>query len=203
MLDTIQDLVVPSDDPEVVRTADALLPLFYEDLHRLARRERRRLPSDTLQTTALIHEAYLRLRGTAGFNDHSHFLRASALAMRHVLVNRARDRLAGKRGGGAAVLPLEEEMLPEGALQSDSRILEVNEALGQLATLNLRLARVVECRFFAGYSEAETAQALGVTDRTVRRDWTKARAWLLHALSLNAEADDTRPVAVQPAATPS
>ncbi|TWB14137.1 RNA polymerase ECF family sigma subunit [Nitrospirillum amazonense] len=188
MSDTLQDLIVPSDDPDVVRTADALLPLFYEDLHRLARRERRRLPaSDTLQTTALIHEAYLKLRGTAGFNDHGHFLRASALAMRHVLVNRARDRLAAKRGGGAAALPLDDDLLAHGSPESDARILEVNDALGRLAALNLRLARVVECRFFAGYSELETAQALGITDRTVRRDWTKARAWLLHTLSMDAE----------------
>jgi RNA polymerase sigma factor (TIGR02999 family) len=159
------------------------LPLYYEDLKRAARRERRRVQAGhTLQTTALIHEAYLKLRDTPGFNDYSHFLRASALAMRHILVNRARDRLTAKRGGGAAHLPLDGD-LPGASPDEHIRILEVNDALGRLAALNARLARVVECRFFAGYSETETAAALGVTDRTVRRDWTKARAWLLHTLS--------------------
>lgn len=180
----LDDLISPSDAPDVVRTAHILLPLLYEDLRAIARRERRRVGAgDTLRTTALVHEAYLKLRGSAGFNDQSHFLRACALAMRHILVNQARDRLAAKRGGGAAVLPLTDmEDLIGDDIADDHRILEVNDALGQLAALNLRLARVVECRFFAGYSESETARALGVTDRTVRRDWTKARAWLLHTL---------------------
>jgi len=177
------DLALPGDQSCLVQTADALLPLYYDDLKRVARRERRRVQAGhTLQTTALIHEAYLKLRDTPGFNDYAHFLRASALAMRHILINRARDRLAAKRGGGAEHLPLEND-LPAGNLDEETRLLEVNEALGQLAALNVRLARVVECRFFAGYSETETATALGVTDRTVRRDWTKARAWLLQTLS--------------------
>lgn len=178
-----QELVIPGDSPEVIQTADALLPLYYEDMKRIARHARRQLRvGHTLQTTALIHEAYLKLRGVSGFNDHVHFLRASALAMRHVLVNRARENLAAKRGGGAVHLPIDENE-PGSNLEEDNRILEVNDALGRLAVLNGRLARVVECRFFAGYSETETATALGVTDRTVRRDWIKARAWLLRTLS--------------------
>jgi len=176
-------LAFPGDSPELLQTADTLLPLYYEDLKRIARRERSRMRAGhTLQTTAVIHEAYLKLRGTAGYNDHGHFLRASALAMRHILVNRARDNLAAKRGAGATHLPIEDD-LPGAPIDEAIRIIEVNDALGRLAALNARLARVVECRFFAGYSESETATALGITDRTVRRDWTKARAWLLRTLS--------------------
>ena len=178
-----QDLVIPGESPELMQTADALLPLYYEDLKRVARNARRRSGAGhTLQTTALIHEAYLKLRGTPGFNDHGHFLRASALAMRHILVNRAREALAAKRGGGAAHVPIDAHD-PGTDMDEETRIVEVNDALSRLAALNARLARVVECRFFAGYSETETAAALGVTDRTVRRDWTKARAWLLQTLS--------------------
>jgi RNA polymerase sigma factor (TIGR02999 family) len=178
----ICDLIEPSDSPTVLQTADTLLPVLYDDVRRLARRERRSLHGgDTLQTTALIHEAYLKMRKT-GFNDRSHFLRASALAMRHILVNYARDRLAAKRGGGAVVLPLDEG-IAVAEVADDALVVEVNEALARLALLNLRLARVVECRFFAGYSDQETAQALGITERTVRRDWIKARAWLLREIA--------------------
>jgi len=182
----IRDLIEPSDLPTVLQTADTLLPVLYEDVRRLARRERRSLHGgDTLQTTALIHEAYLKMRKT-GFNDRGHFLQASALAMRHILVNYARDRLAAKRGGGAVVLPLDEG-IAVAEVADDALVVEVNEALARLALLNLRLARVVECRFFAGYSDQETAQALGITERTVRRDWIKARAWLLREIAAQPE----------------
>jgi RNA polymerase sigma factor (TIGR02999 family) len=168
--------------PEVRQTAEQLLPLFYEDVRRMARRERRRVGAgETLQTTALIHEAYLKLHKSATFNDQAHFLRAAALAMRHSLINYARDRMAAKRGSGAAMVSLDEAF--EVAGPADEDLIEINEALGRLAALSPRLAQVVECRFFAGYSDAETAQALGLTDRTVRRDWIKARAWLRRELA--------------------
>jgi RNA polymerase sigma factor (TIGR02999 family) len=181
---------VDSAAPADVRlTAERLLPLFYEDVRRLARRERRRVgASETLQRTALIHEAYLKLRSASDFNDHGHFLRSAALAMRHALVNYARDRLAAKRGGGATVIPLEEA--DEVGAPSDQQLIEVNDALGRLMTLSPRLAQVVECRFFAGYGDEETARALGLTDRTVRRDWVKARAWLRRELAMS-QADAT------------
>lgn len=183
-MSAVTDLIEPSDAPAVVATADQLVPALYEDLRRMARRERANgygWGSHTLQTTALIHEAYLKMRDVPGFNDRSHFLRASALAMRHILVDGARGRLAAKRGGGAMVVPLDDH--PEIAMEADdASLIEVNEALLRLAQLNLRLARVVEFRFFAGFGEQETAQALGITDRTVRRDWIKARAWLLREL---------------------
>lgn len=166
---------------EIKQTAAELLPAFYEEVRQVARRERRRVGAgETMRTTALIHEAYLRLHKAGRFNDHSHFLRSAALAMRHSLINYARERVASKRGAGAALVPLEEagELLAP----SDQDLVEVNDALNRLTKLNPRLAQVVECRFFAGYGDEETAQALGLTDRTVRRDWIKARAWLLREL---------------------
>ena len=99
--------------------------------------------------------------------------------MRHVLIDHARERLADKRGGGVRALPLEDaEEAVEVSTAPDEQLIEVDAALGRLARLNPRLAQVVECRFFAGYDENQTAEALGITDRTVRRDWVKARAWL-------------------------
>jgi RNA polymerase sigma factor (TIGR02999 family) len=170
----IGDLGVP---PEVKQTAEELMPLFYEEVRRAARRERRRVGAgETMQTTALIHEAYLKLHQADGFHDEAHFLRAAALAMRHSLINYARDRIAVKRGSGAPLVPIDEAQEIGGA--ADEELIEVNDALGRLAQLSPRLAQVVECRFFAGYGDEETAKALGLTDRTVRRDWIKARAWL-------------------------
>jgi RNA polymerase sigma factor (TIGR02999 family) len=173
--------------PEDVRqSAEQLMPLLYSDLRRLARGERRRVRAgETLQTTALIHEAYLKLNRSTVFNDRSHFLRAAALAMRHLLINYARDRIAAKRGGTAVKVSLE---FAEGvALPSDETLLEVNEALERLSGVSPRLAQIVECRYFAGYDDEETAQALKVTDRTVRRDWIKARAWLRRELNRDPE----------------
>ncbi len=163
------------------RMAAALIPLMYQDLRRIARRERNRVRAGvTLQTTALVHEAYLKLEHLSSFNDDEHFLRACALAMRHILVNHARGRMASKRGGGAASIPLDDA--PEMSGAPDEVILKINDALVGLAELSPRLAQVVECRFFAGYDDAETARALELTDRTVRRDWVKARAWLRREL---------------------
>jgi RNA polymerase sigma factor (TIGR02999 family) len=181
-----EEVVLETDgvgvSPELRRTAEELLPLLYEDIRRIARRERRaRGGGETLRTTALIHEAYLKLRNASGYNDRGHFLGAAALAMRHVLVNYARDSVAGKRGSGAVVLPLD-AATDVGVPPSEQALLDVNEAVARLSKLSPRLAQVVNCRFFAGYGEEETAQALGLTDRTVRRDWVKARAWLRREL---------------------
>jgi RNA polymerase sigma factor (TIGR02999 family) len=175
----VDDLGAP---PEVKQTAQELMPLFYDEVRRAARRERRRVGAgETLQTTALIHEAYLKLHRSRGFQDKTHFLRAAALAMRHSLINYARDCIAAKRGSGALVISIDEA--PEAELATEQELLDVNDALARLAALNPRLAHVVECRFFAGYGDEETAAALGMTDRTVRRDWNKARAWLRREMS--------------------
>jgi RNA polymerase sigma factor (TIGR02999 family) len=165
------------DQPTLQQTAETLLPLLYADLRRLARRARWQVSAgETLQTTALVHETYLKLRGSAGFNDRQHFLRAAALAMRHILVNLAREATAIKRGAGAAHVSLDDA--PEMPADSLGHLIEVDQALDRLRALSPRLADVVECRFFAGYSDEETAAALGLSDRTVRREWLKARAWL-------------------------
>ena len=172
--------------PEACHLAAELLPLLYEDVRSLARRERRRVRAGvTLQTTALVHEAYLKLLGAARFNDRQHFLRAAALAMRHILINHARDRMAEKRGGGADHVVLEDA--EDISISEATVLIEINEALGRLAQLSPRLAQIVECRFFAGFKDDQIAQALGLTDRTVRRDWVKARAWLRRELSSGQE----------------
>jgi len=163
--------------PEVRALADELMPLFFEDLKRLARRERSRVGAGaTLQTTALVNEAYLKLRGARGWNDDAHFLRAAALAMRHALVNHALARATHKRGSGAVHLPLEDAL--EVGKEDDAAVLALNDAMSELAQKSPRLSQVVECRYFAGYDDVETARALGISERTVRRDWTLARAWL-------------------------
>lgn len=171
--------------PDVRSLADELLPIFYADLKRLARRERARVGAGgTLHTTALVHEAYLKLRGTRSWNDEAHFLRAAALAMRHALVNHAEARKAAKRGGGTPHVSLDEALdVGAAGTAGDETLLALDEALQRLARQSVRLAQVVECRFFAGFDERETARALGLSERTVRRDWTLARAWLYRELS--------------------
>jgi RNA polymerase sigma factor (TIGR02999 family) len=162
--------------------ADRLFPLSAHERPRVGPRERHRAGAGpTLQTTALVNEAYLKLRRGPDWNTDAHFLCAAALAMRHALVNHAQARQAAKRGGGAAELPLSEAL--DVAFDSDGPILALNEALGLLAKESLRLAQVVECRYFAGFSDVETARALGVSERTVRGDWTLARAWLHRELA--------------------
>lgn len=159
------------------QTVELLLPLFYADLQGIARRERSRVGAqETMRTTALINEAYLKLRRSELFQDRRHFLCCAAIAMRQVLVNHAEARLAGKRGAGALHLSLDEAL--DTATPSDESLLDVHEALQRLEQFDPRMAQVVMCRFFAGYEEAETAEALGISERTVRREWTQAKAWL-------------------------
>jgi RNA polymerase sigma factor (TIGR02999 family) len=165
---------------------DALQEVFqivYRELHHLAKRElgRRPFPS-TLSSTALVHEVYLKLvdRSRADFRDRSHFLSVAARAMRQILVDHARHKLAGRRGAGAKHVSASETQIPVEDRLVDVLILE--EALERLEALSERLGRVVELRFFGGLSVEETAEALDVTPRTVKRDWRKARALLLHQL---------------------
>jgi RNA polymerase sigma factor (TIGR02999 family) len=167
----------PTGEAGLRALADELLPLFYDELKRVAHRVRGRYGAGaTLQTTALVHEAYLKLRGAKGWNDDAHFLRAAALAMRHALVNHAEARLAAKRGGGAEAVAWTEELAATASRDED--LLALDQALERLARHSSRLAEVVQCRFFAGYDESETGRALAISERTVRRDWTLARAWL-------------------------
>jgi len=155
---------------------ERLVPLVYEDLRRLARRQLgHEYGERTLSATALVHEAYLKLGGGAIVaTDRAHFLAIAARAMRQVLVDHARDRKAAKRGGGV----WERTTLTDGAWVGEfdaDGMLALDEALGELVP---RQRQVVECRFFGGMDEQEIATALGISERTVHRDWVKARAWL-------------------------
>lgn len=166
---------------EIRLIAAELLPAFYDQLKHIAQRARSRLGGhQTLQTTALVHEAYLRLRGSGKFTDENHFLRAAALAMRHALINYATARIAEKRGGGQVHVTLSNAETV--GIDTDESLLALNQALERLATEIPRLADVIECRFFGGYGEEDTARALGLSLRTVQRDWLKARAWLYREL---------------------
>lgn len=166
------------------RTAvDRLLPLVYDELRRIAHRQLgRERAGHTLGTTALVHEVYLKLvdQTRAKFEDRAHFFAIAARAMRRILVDYARRHQAAKRGGAAKQVSLD-----DAALVADERadtLLALDEALVRLGELDERLSRVVECRFFGGLTEEETAVALSVTARTVRRDWVKAKGWLSQEL---------------------
>ena len=158
---------------------ESMFPLVYDELRRLAHRHlARESTGRTLSTTELVHEAYLRLidQTRVEWNGRAHFLGVAAIAMRRILVDRARGRRRLKRGGAIVQVPLESV-----DLSADERadlVVALDEALDRLSELDERQARVVECRFFGGMSEEETAQALGIGLRTARRDWAKARSWL-------------------------
>jgi RNA polymerase sigma factor (TIGR02999 family) len=169
---------------------DRLVPLVYDDLSRIARRQLSlEATGHTLSTGALVHEAYLRIANHARDHtaDRAHFFGAAAQAMRRVLVDHARRHRAARRGG-VEKRPVSLEALEatdSAALAAGDRadvLLALDEALERLAVLDPRQARVVECRFFGGLTAEETADALGVTTRTVERDWVKARGWLYQAL---------------------
>ena len=162
---------------------DQILPLVYHELRRVARRELAVRPNDSLSTTGLVHEMYLKFARAerADWRNRAHFLSVASVAMRHILVDRARRRTAEKRGGTQRPITLDDGLV-DGANNPES-LLELDEALNDLAKIDERLARVVECRFFGGMTEEETAESLGITARTVRRDWTKARAILYRALN--------------------
>jgi RNA polymerase sigma factor (TIGR02999 family) len=162
---------------------DELLPLVYDELRHLAHRELRRERADhTLATTELVHEAYLALidQTRAASSDRVRFFAVASTAMRRVLIEYARRRRALKRGGGLRPLSLDEGTIA--ADESAETLIELDEALTCLGAVSARLARVVECRYFGGLTEGETAEALHVTVRTVRRDWVKAKGWLYRAL---------------------
>jgi len=163
---------------------DKLMPLIYEELRKMARRYmRQQNPGHTLQTTALIHEAYLRMvkQKEKHFQNRTHFFGVAAQAMRHILVDYARERHTAKRGGGARPISLEEAALvsPERAVE----LINFDEALNELEKLSKRQSRVVELRYFGGLSVEETATVLEVSPETVMRDWSIARTWLHRALS--------------------
>ena len=164
---------------------DDLMPLVYNELHRIARRHWRNQPKGhTLQPTALIHEVYLKLAGTGSksFESRTHFFALASMAMRQILVNHAETRLAGKRGGGQEAISL--EGLDPAVRQEAKEILVLHAALKELEAIDPRRSRVVELRYFGGLDVEETAEALGVSSATVKRDWQAARAWLAVELGI-------------------
>ena len=160
---------------------DRIVPLVYEDLRRIARRQLGRdYGPQSVRPTELVHEAYIKLSlgGGAAANDRTHFLAIAARAMRQVLIDQVRNRKAVKRGSGGTRVTLSGNHWVTDVDMDE--LLTLNDALDEL---DPRQRQVVECRFFAGLEDGEIAQALGVTERTVRRDWVKARAWLYRALA--------------------
>ena len=162
---------------------ESMVPLVYDELRRLAHRHlAREAPGRTLGTTDLVHEAYLRLidQTRVQWTGRAHFMAIAATAMRRILVDRARSRRSLKRGGTRPPVPLENVDL--GTDERAELLVALDEALDRLRELDTRQARVVECRFFGGMTEEETAEATGIGLRTVKRDWAKARSWLYREL---------------------
>ncbi len=182
-------MIIPSVTEELLRGAregekpalDALFGLAYEELRNIARRVRDGR-AETLSTTAIVHEAYLKLLPSSiPANDAAHFKLLIARAMREVVIDAARRRHAGKRGGADIAVTLDDEI--QSAPLKAVELLELHEALEQLTRVDPRRAAVVECRFFGGLDIDETAAALNLSTATVKRDWRVARAWLAHALA--------------------
>jgi RNA polymerase sigma-70 factor (ECF subfamily) len=156
-----------------------LLPLVYAELRRIAAgRLRRERTTHSIEATALVHEAYLRLvaQDVPDWHDRVHFFAIAARLMRQILTDRARTRKAGKRGGGQAYVPLDE--ISVSTVLPDDRLLALDEALERLGALDEQQCKIVELRFFAGLSIDETAEALGISAATVNRDWAMAKSWL-------------------------
>lgn len=156
---------------------------IYEELRRLARARRRKQFSfgETMNTTALVHETYLKLCRVPhpSFKDREHFMAVAATAMRQILVDEARRRLRAKRGGGAEHEPIDDVAGEDALVARDATtVIAVHDALKSLGESNPRLEKVIEFRFFGGLTETEAAAVLDLTERTIRRDWVKARAWL-------------------------
>ena len=181
LLDDLQ-----AGDPAAV---DAILPHLYGELQDMARRQLRgERNGHTLNTTALVHEAYLKLvrQDRADWQNRAHFLGVAAIAMRRILINYAKKRRAEKRGGGEPLATFDEGAV--GRVARTDELLALDGSLGRLAERSERQARVVEMWFFGGLTHVEIAEALGISEPTVRRDWRMARAWLSHDLR-----DDTLP----------
>jgi RNA polymerase sigma factor (TIGR02999 family) len=162
---------------------ERLVPLIYDELHRLAQSYlRREKPGHTLQTTALVNEAYLRLidQQSVNWQSRAHFIGIAAQMMRRILVDHARGKQAVKRGGGEAKLSLDEELEVPG--ERARELVALDDALTALAALDPQQSRIIELRYFGGLSIAETAEVIGLSPATVKREWSLAKAWLYHQL---------------------
>jgi len=171
---------VTNGDPDAL---DALLPLLYDDLHELAHRQRRRQHGpETMNTTSLLHEAYLKLvRADGSFEDRTHFFRAAAQAMRQILVDYARRRQAEKRGGGQAAATYDDAEFA--VVRRSEELIALDDALNRLSAMSPRQSEIVNMRYFAGFTIPETAELMGLSPATVWRDWAAAQAWLQQELS--------------------
>lgn len=186
----------PPDPPELSRllrsvdrgepeALDRLTSAMYPELKRLAHFQlAREGAGHTLNTTAIVHEAYVRMAsGNGKWKDRKHFLRAASVVMRHLLVDHARRKHAGKRGAGEDALPLREEGIP---VEADTlAVLSLDHALRDIARIDPRLEKIIECRCFAGLSMPETAEALDMSVRTLERDWQRAKGYLLELMERN------------------
>lgn len=186
--DTLSELLIAAQQGDSA-ALEACFPLVYEELRAIARRQRRAWQGNsTLNTTALLHEAYLKIVNQArpGVASRDHFLAVAATAMRHILCSYARDQKRQKRGGGASLVSLShlEHFAGSSGSSDDSadQLSQLGDALNKLSRINARYAKVVECRFFAGLSVEETAAALDLSPATVKRDWSFARAWLMREM---------------------
>jgi RNA polymerase sigma factor (TIGR02999 family) len=172
-----------------------LIPLVYDELHRVARRYlRRERPDHTLQTTALVHEAYLRLvdENSEDRKNRAQFFAVASQLMRHILVDYSRSHNAAKRGGNCAKVSFDEEMLVSEGKCPD--LMALDEALNSLALIDPEQSRVVELRVFGGLTVEETAEVLGVSQRTVKREWSMAKAWLHRQLSKHSDTPLQTPI---------
>jgi RNA polymerase sigma factor (TIGR02999 family) len=167
------------------KALEALLPLVYNELRRLARYHlRQQRPNHTLQTTALVHEAYLRLAREKSMRveNRAHFFGIAAQLMRWILVDYERNRRAAKRGAGATRLTLDPSVAVAGSQSPDVDLLALDEALSRLAKLNAQQCQIIELRYFGGLSIEDTSEFLGISPATVKRSWASARAWLLREM---------------------
>jgi RNA polymerase sigma factor (TIGR02999 family) len=186
--ESITDLLIRAEGGEADALA-AILPLVYDQMRELAHRQLRREPvGHTLGTTDLVHEAYVRMvdQTRVDWSGRAHFMALAATAMRRILVDHARAHQSLTRGGTLRRVPLDSVDLA--APERADLLLALDEALDRLRRFDARQARVVECRFFGGMTEEETAEALGVGLRTAKRDWAKARSWLYHQVYFEAPA---------------
>jgi RNA polymerase sigma factor (TIGR02999 family) len=166
---------------------DRLVTEIYPELKKLAHFQlARERPGHTLNTTAIVHEAFVRLAGNSGsYKDKGHFLRAAATVMRHLLVDHARKRNAEKRGAGDAAVTLQDERI--GISDDTVAVLALDAAINDIAAIDPKLEQIIECRFFAGLTVRETADALEMSVRSVERDWQRARGYLVNAMETHAD----------------
>lgn len=166
--------------------ADQLITEHYDTLTRIARAKRRRMDvSDTFATTEILHETYFKIGNIESWNSPEHFIRSAALAMRWIIVDHARKKLTDKQGNNPEKVPLDENesLMPE-FTETPEQVVGISQLLEQLASSNPRWMRVVDARYFGGMTEKETAEVLGMSERTVRRDWREARDWMATQLQI-------------------